>query len=245
MTATGDSHFFLHPSSSSSPLSMSGKEIGNLAHRARPSPRRLLEQNSASCSDDYRSVIDDLTIENRWLRERLQMYEKSPAANLESERLFEVKFHDSLPLHVKRELIHTLHKFATSINEPPDEPKSSRHLGDNSGPNLMNQSDKKTSSSQTSQSGPFDSAYASNRSPNPHSTATSNEANQKPKHEHLSTKRKEKNAFSVSNDDAEGLVTTHQPTMTFEEKEALVVSRIEQLFTGRISGNSTGMCHYH
>ncbi|KAF2753605.1 hypothetical protein EJ05DRAFT_514569 [Pseudovirgaria hyperparasitica] len=68
-------------------------------------------------SDDYRSVIDDLTIENKQLKKRLKRYEKMHDAHLQGDRLFEVRFH-ALPPQKKRELEETLRKFALSVDDP-------------------------------------------------------------------------------------------------------------------------------
>jgi hypothetical protein len=51
-------------------------------------------------------VIDDLTIQNRKLKERLRKYEAKYSAHLEKDKLFEVTIH-GLPAKKKRELEET------------------------------------------------------------------------------------------------------------------------------------------
>lgn len=68
-----------------------------------------------SSNDDFRGVIDDLTIENKKLRRRLKRYEKFHDAHLKDEKLFEVRIH-GLPPAKKRELEETLRNFAASLN---------------------------------------------------------------------------------------------------------------------------------
>ncbi|KAI9835099.1 MAG: hypothetical protein M1837_003965 [Sclerophora amabilis] len=86
-----------------------------------------------SGSEDFRSVIDDLTVENRRLRRRLKTYEKLHCSHLQREKLFEVWIH-GLPPHKKRELENTLQVFASSLGEasPSEEMTSptshTRHL---------------------------------------------------------------------------------------------------------------------
>src|SRR2546430_14988813 len=114
---------------------------------------------TAGSSDDFRSVIDDLTIENRKLKERLRKYEKLHSAHLQREKLFEVRVH-GLPPKKKRELEETLRKFASSLDSSADDglqlPINSRQLAL---PRKMHSG--QAPSSSTSYSRPYDSAYAS------------------------------------------------------------------------------------
>ena len=62
-----------------------------------------------SSTEDFRSVIDDLTVANKRLKQKLRKYEKMYDAHLQEEKLFEVRFH-GLPDHKKRELEETIAK---------------------------------------------------------------------------------------------------------------------------------------
>lgn len=73
---------------------------------------------AASPSEDFRSVIDDLTIRNKKLKRKLKKYEKLHDAHLEDDKLFEIRVH-GLPPHKKRELEETLQKFAAGLYGEP------------------------------------------------------------------------------------------------------------------------------
>jgi hypothetical protein len=115
-----DPPFFLRNSSSSetSPdLAKREREreqqaaLENLPHRT--SLMHLERANSSS--EDFRSVIDDLTVQNKKLKKRLKKYERIHDARLQNERLFEIRVHGLAP-DKKRELEETLQKFASSLD---------------------------------------------------------------------------------------------------------------------------------
>ncbi|MCJ1314277.1 hypothetical protein MMC25_007957 [Agyrium rufum] len=81
-----------------------------------------IEQHFSACRDldadsiesrsaDFRSVIDDLTVENMRLRKRLRRYERLHCHHLESEKLFEIRV-QRLPPAKKRKLEKSLRSFA-------------------------------------------------------------------------------------------------------------------------------------
>ena len=75
----------------------------------------LLQLGTAgSGTEEFRSVIDDLTIENRKLKRRLKKYEKIHDSYLKDDKLFEVRIH-GLPADRKRELEETLRKFTSGL----------------------------------------------------------------------------------------------------------------------------------
>lgn len=80
----------------------------------RPTLERL--GTDGSSTEDFRSVIDDLTVMNKRLRQKLKKYERMYDAHLQEEKLFEVRFH-GLPEHRKKQLEETLRKFASEIDD--------------------------------------------------------------------------------------------------------------------------------
>ncbi|KAI0998493.1 hypothetical protein K3495_g9703 [Podosphaera aphanis] len=70
---------------------------------------------SKSSDDEYRSVIDDLTIQNKKLKEKIRQYRKKSSNFLEKDKLFEVRIH-SLPPEKRRELEAALQTFASSLH---------------------------------------------------------------------------------------------------------------------------------
>lgn len=197
----------------------------------------------SSSADDFRSVIDDLTIENNRLKEELKRYRQSDSSLMKKDRLFEIKVH-GLPNAKKRELEATLRDFASSLEVSSESAsqerrtKPGRHLK-----NLHASRDapsKHTSSSSTN-SRPVDSAYAS-MSTGP-STAAAHSSTGPSLHgiPSFGTSR----TMSSSNqkvesylaDTPEGLLPRHT-VLTNREKKKLVVRRLEQLFTGKIGGRN-------
>ena len=201
-----------------------------------PTYRR--EASNGSSVDDYRSVIDDLTIENRNLKERLKKLEGSSRSNphLRKDKLFEVKFHE-LPSRKRRELVDLLRTFVAGIDGSEDangqtiSAQRTRHtdFGDAS---------LKSSSISTSNPPPGDSAYASMSSdPTPMS------ASKRLKHvqelETPTNEVKEEKLQKYLRSIPQGLMPRHSMAMTERQKKKTVVRRLEQLFTGK-TGVSIG-----
>ncbi|KAM3070018.1 hypothetical protein ACMFMG_003947 [Clarireedia jacksonii] len=184
-----------------------------------------------SNSDDFRGVIDDLTIENKRLRERLRKYESPSAAHLNNERLFEIKVH-GLSSRKRRELEELLRSFSATIDTSSGD-ISIRNASNNrqkSHP-LLSKGSKNNSVSSTSNSRPTDSAYASMATSGPSSGATGVEGAQSgqmqdAKHEKMQ---------DFLRDIPEGLRVSNSRHMTNTQKKKLVVRRLEQLFTGKSS----------
>lgn len=186
---------------------------------------------NGSSADDYRSVIDDLTIENKKLREKLRRYETSHSSHLEKDKLFEVKVH-GLSSKKKRELEETLRVFATSLDSFSDPSRKNapvrgtrHHLSGESSQNL--------SSSSTSNSLPVDSAYASMSNSGPTSASATNCNGFDQKLGSQSRRTKESKVQSFLHDIPEGLMPKHSIVMTERQKRKVVVRRLEQLFTGK------------
>ena len=183
--------------------------------------------SSGSNNEDFRSVIDDLTVENKRLRQKLRKYDEVNCSHLQGDKLFEIRIH-GLPMHKKRELEETLRVFASSLDAYPSRPKSysapqSPTLPPITLPSRMN------SSSVTSFSRPADSAYASMFASGDTSAAKS----QVKQRSMRSTKLTEQNIKSYLLDIPEGLFPNHSPVMTEKARMEVVVKRLEQLFTGK------------
>ncbi|OHE91262.1 hypothetical protein CORC01_13420 [Colletotrichum orchidophilum] len=189
----------------------------------------------SSSADDYRSVIDDLTVEIKRLRDELKRYKQKGPEMMKRDKLFEIKVH-GLPKRKKRELESTLREFASGLEsstpsaEASSSRKKSRHTAHlHSG---FGYASKHASSSSGSHSRPVDSAYAS-MSTGAHSSGT-----------HLAqasvssrTKSSEQKVENYLKDIPEGLYPRHM-VLTDKDRKKLIVRRLEQIFTGRISGRN-------
>ncbi|KAI9870466.1 MAG: hypothetical protein M1830_004219, partial [Pleopsidium flavum] len=184
-------------------------------------------ESSGSNSEDLRSVIDDITVENQRLRQKLRKFEELHCSHLQADKLFEVRIH-ALPVYKKRELEETLRMFASSSDAYPSGPipisaPQSSTLLPAPLPSCMR------SSSTTSYSKPADSAYASMFAFGDTSLAMSQDK-QRPMH---STKWYEQNIESYFHNIPEGLFPSPSRMLTERAKMKLVVRRLEQLFTGK------------
>lgn len=197
-----------------------------------PAPRLATGQSSSA--DDYRSVIDDLTVEIQKLKEELKRFKQTGPDMLKKDQLFEIKYH-GLPKRKRRELETTLRDFAASIGGASDpsssqRKKSSRHTSRNHLYADSGSVSKHASSSSGSNARPADSAYASMSSgANSIGTALTT---------HPSASSRLKSDQKVENylrDIPEGLYPRHT-VLTDKERKRLVVRRLEQLFTGKIGG---------
>lgn len=184
-------------------------------------PTGLAHMNTdGSSTEDYRGVIDDLTIENKKLKKRLKKYEKLHDAHLRDEKLFEVRFH-GLPPDKKSELEATLQKFAASLgnNRYPANGydglvPSSLHKNASPAPNT-------------------DSAYASNSASGAGSSGRS-AIETRSGVSSGQTARRDNIIHSYLHHIPQGLLPQSNPTnMTERAKQKLVVRRLEQLFAGK------------
>lgn len=188
----------------------------------------------SSSAGDYRSVIDDLTIENKRLKEELKKYRQVGPDSLRRDKLFEVKVH-GLPNRKKRELEAALRDFTTSLGGSSAGESTGRRKGHGKSRNIHSSSgglSKHASSSSGSNSRPVDSAYASMSATGTTSaTGTSSSAPSRP-----SLGAKQRSNAKIENylrDIPEGLY----PQTTFmseKDKKKWVVKRLEHLFTGKM-----------
>lgn len=206
-------------------------------------------ESSQSNSEDFRSVIDDLTIQNKKLKKKLRQYERLHCSHLQDDKMFEVRIH-GLTAHRKRELEETLRSFASSIEESPPKiptviPTPIKPVVAGSGPitrlrkaavSAIPTTESlstlgKPSSASTSCSKPGDSAYASMSG----QTGIS-QLHQQDRVNFDSMTRASQAQNSVKSylhDIPQSLVPRHSMAMSERSKSELVVRRLEQIFTGR------------
>ena len=206
--------------------------LSNLGPSTAPTRSLLARmESSENNSEDFRSVIDDLTIQNNKLKRKLKKYEKLHCSHLQDEKLFEVRVH-SLTAHRKRELEETLRSFASIIDEdsPPRplvQPTGLQHLAPADPPALH-----KPSSSSTSNSKPIDSAYASMSGQTGMSQPQMQDQN-KPDVRGYTPHIKQQKVKSYLHDIPETLMPKHSMAMSDRSKSKIVVKRLEQIFTGK------------
>lgn len=233
-----DPPFYIHHQPSSSGNSRAadrsaGPTFHDQAHGPSTGPTRSLLAKmdiSSSNSEDFRSVIDDLTVQNQKLKKKLKTYEQLHCSHLQEEKLFEVRIH-SLATHRKRELEETLRNFAASVEaEMPDTPAQISPLQSLTPANpLVTQHN--PSSSSTSASKQLDSAYASmsgqtgGSHPQPHGQHTEDKTGQAP--------QAKQQIRSYLHHIPDSLMRKHSMGMSDRSKSKLVVKRLEQIFTGK------------
>ena len=202
------------------------------SHHQLHAPARLTAQSSSA--DEYRSVIDDLTVEIQKLKDELKRYKQKGPDMLRKDKLFEIKIH-GLPKRKKRELEATLRDFTVGLDSSLDAGSSSHQnkVSRDQRERIYSASgsmSKHASSSSGSNNRPVDSAYAS-MSTGAHSSGASLS---RPSMS-ARAKSSEQKVESYLRDIPEGLYPRHV-LMTDKEKKKLVVRRLEQLFTGKIGG---------
>ena len=202
--------------------------------------KSLLAQMEAneSNSEDFRGVIDDLTIQNKKLRRKLKQYERLHGSHLQKEKLFEVRIHGLAP-HRKRELEEMLRSFASNSEELHETSLFNLGTFKASAPALLHHTTSSSSTSYSKGSKPIDSAYASM------SGQTGISHNQSQDHPHKDTQAqslsRQQNVKSYLHDISETLLPKHSLPMSERAKSKLVVRRLEQIFTGkRAAGRVAG-----
>ena len=225
---------------------------GNILGKPTAPTKSLLAQmeSSESNSEDYRSVIDDLTVQNKKLKKKLRQYEKLHCSHLQEDKLFEVRIHGLAP-HRKRELENTLRSFASSSEGScPDNAVSESYAAMSRAPRLrvghsVRTTDKsasirseesmtplrKPSPASTACSKPIDSAYASMSGATGNSQAKSQGKGLADRLAQNS--RTQQNVKSFLHDIPETLVPKHAVAMSERSRKQLVVKRLEQIFTGK------------
>ncbi|WKT43842.1 hypothetical protein QSH57_008695 [Fusarium oxysporum f. sp. vasinfectum] len=173
-------------------------------YQANPPIPNTAHSNS---SDDYRGVIDDLTLEIQQLRKELKRYKQSGPALLHKDKLFEIKVY-GLPHKKKGELETILRDLAADLDGSPEASSSQKW--------------KKIS--------PQDRDYIYSKS----GVQPGGESSRTPFYLPIlpSTKASKGKVEDYLRDVPDGLYPQHV-IMTDKERKSLVVRRLEQLFTGR------------
>jgi hypothetical protein len=184
--------------------------------------------DGGSSTEDFRSVIDDLTIANKKLRHRLKKYERVHDEHLQDEKLFEVRFH-GLPDHKKKELEDTLRKFAASLDEAAtDYPTITTQAP------VLEQQKTASSTSRFAESG-YASMSASGQNSSTPSNQASNLADDNRKMSRSAYNRQQQSIQSYLHDIPAGLLPNNNVPMTDKSKKKLAVRRLEQIFAGKKS----------
>jgi hypothetical protein len=184
--------------------------------------------DGGSSTEDFRSVIDDLTIANKRLRHKLKKYERVHDDHLAAEKLFEVRFH-GLPDHKKKELEDTLRKFAAGLDESATEyPPIASYAPP------LGQQKTASSTSRFAESG-----YASMSASGQNSSAPSNQASNLPddprKNSRSAYSHQQQSIQSFLHDIPAGLRPNNNVPMSEKSKKKLIVRRLEQIFAGKKS----------
>jgi hypothetical protein len=181
-----------------------------------------------SSTEDFRSVIDDLTIANKKLKRRLKKYEKLHDSHLKDEKLFEVRVH-GLPPEKKRELEEMLRNFASSLGGRSGGQGLPAGGYENLLPLLKQQ---QAGSSQVSLHN--DSAYASMSASGQGGSSGVSATDSKSKAFNPSNASMRQNIQSYLHHIPEGLLPRTNPAnMSERTKKKLVARRLEQIFSGK------------
>lgn len=229
-----DPPFYLHKSSSSGslpedqpqPWSQQGL-TGDPTRQSRLGKGLSQLEDDRDTTKDFRSIIDDLTIENKKLERRLKSYTKLHDSHNSSndQKLFEIKVH-SLEVEEKRELQEILYGFVRSLPFREQERElwvngcqcTRAHLNyhKRASPQASPQID--------------DSAYASMSASGPDSSTPSGNGS---RHDQI-VQPAERQNLQCHRYDPEGLLLPLAPTTMAEQaKKRLVVRRLEQIFAGK------------
>ncbi|KIW89363.1 uncharacterized protein Z519_10217 [Cladophialophora bantiana CBS 173.52] len=179
-------------------------------------------------NDELRGVIDDLTVENKKLKHLLRNWQaRSSPTTINPDRVVEVRLH-GLPAEKKRELEDILKKFATGLTGDSSSQPSS------SGP-LEKSASSAGYAAFPAQRVPLDpnntdSGYASISNSGLNSTSQSSGLRLR---EPVSKSKKETDIENYLHDIPDSLFPRETVSVSDNAKMALVVQRLEQLFTGK------------
>jgi len=174
-------------------------------------------------------VIDDLTVANKKLKQKLRKYEKVHDAHLQEDKLFEVRFH-GLPDHKKKELEETLRKFAAGL----DDGATTNYPQISSYTPALEQQKTASSTSRFAESG-YASMSASGRNSSVPSNQASNQADDRKKMSRSAYNRQQQSIQSYLHDIPAGLLPNNNVPMSDKAKKRMVVRRLEQIFAGKRS----------
>jgi hypothetical protein len=200
------------------------------AHPTIPYRPNLQLGTDGSSTEDFRGVIDDLTVANKKLKQKLKKYEKLYDAHLQEDKLFEVRFH-GLPDHKKKELEETLRKFAAEFDDRPsiDYPQNSSYT-----PALKAQNTA-SSTSRFAESG-----YASMSASGQNTSAQGSQDKERRKLTRSAYNRQQQSIQSYLHNIPMGLLPNNKSiSMSEKSKKKIVVRRLEQIFAGKRSTNGS------
>ena len=171
-------------------------------------------------------MIDDLTVENKHLRKKLQKFQQLHCSHLQKEKLFEVRIH-GLAVHKRRDLEQALREIAARL----DESIAIEGLSHSNQSSFeQNPQDYKRPIPYAT---PADSAYAS-------TAASGHTFSVRPKTDGVprktgtpSARTHQQHVNSYPCDTPLCLLPSHSSDMSRGDKKRMVVRRLEQLFTGK------------
>lgn len=188
--------------------------------------------NDGGSAEEFRSVIDDLTVQNKKLKRRLKKYEKLHDSHLKDEKLFEVRIH-GLPPAKKQELEETLRTFAAGLGQSGT--SSGFPINGYEGLMPLLNNHKPTYSQTASSSNAYlaDSAYASMSASGQGSMGASG-AGKRQRLSAQSAKSRQQNIHSYLHHIPEGLMPQQEPaSMSEKTMKKMIVRRLEQIFAGK------------
>jgi hypothetical protein len=220
-----DPPFLLHNSSSSDRTPPDAQHLGMPPLPYRPNLMHL--GTDGSSTEDFRSVIDDLTIANKKLKQRLRKYEQVYDAHLQEEKLFEVRFH-GLPDHKKKELEETLRKFAAGLDDSTERPEISYVPA-------LNKEVTVSSTSRFAESGYVSMSASGQNSSTPSNGASNQPAPDNRRMTKSAYNRQQQTIHSYLHDIPQGLLPQDNAPMSDKARKKMVVRRLEQIFAGKRS----------
>ena len=204
--------------------------------------------DSSDSSEDYRGVIDDLTVENQKLKRKLKKYQSLHDTHLQTDKLFEVRVH-GLSVEKKRELEDLLKNFALSLNPSPTAEagtlaQTTAKVGFAAPTRFLNRNYTATTTTTTTNN---NSSSINNHFSNPASSATSRfadsayasmsgqsgAASNARKQPDPSARQSSINLQSYMQDIPEGLLPKQMAFMSDKVQKKMVVRRLEQVFAGK------------
>lgn len=183
-------------------------------------------------------MIDDLTVRNNKMRQKLKRYEKLHCSHLRKEILFEVRMH-GLQSRWKRDLVQTLRSFASTMEGASNRPTTTTVPPRTSlGPNPGEFSDKPSWPSDSYHKH-VDSAYASISASGQTQISQIAHNDGKSQERHVETIETHRVHFDPCLHDAQQAVSLRKLRfISAEAKQKLIVRRLEDLFTDRLASTT-------
>jgi Frequency clock protein len=233
LTLEDEPPFFLRNSSSDTTppnvLQQREREQRELAPMLAHGADSSLLAPETSASEEFRSVIDDLTIENKRLKKRLRRYERGQRSMLYPETLFELRVH-GLASDKKRELEKLLQDFVGHMGKSPSTNFPS--ISGSAVPSMPVPSSLLPEHQSSSNSRIGDSGYVSMSLSGQNS---SNKSGQRVKDPDPNDVERKQDIQDYLTDIPKGLLPRRSGPLTEKEKRKIVVRKIEQIFAGRDS----------